>query len=195
MLLHSHNDEIKLLPALPEDWKDGHARGLAGEGRCHRGHRMGGREAQECGDYWRQNTVGSIPVVYDGVQVNLDLKPGETAKLSADDFITYKNSEASIEDRVEDLLSRMTLEEKISQLRMFHSNQGIELSATGEMELSDNVKQRLVNGIGGIKNPGEYQSPENAATLNNQLQKYVIENSRLGIPAFFVTESYDGVTG
>jgi beta-glucosidase len=109
--------------------------------------------------------------------------------------VIYQNSDASIEDRVDDLLSRMTIEEKISQLRMFHRNQGIELSATGEMELSDNVKQRLVNGIGGIKNPGEYQSPENAAILNKQLQKYVIENSRLDIPAFFVTESYDGVTG
>jgi len=142
-----------------------------------------------------KNTVSSIPVVYDGVQVALILEPGKSATLSGDDFIIYKIGEASIEDRVEDLLSRMTIEEKISQLRMFHSNQGIELSATGEMELSDNVKQRLVNGIGGIKNPGEYQSPENAATLNNQLQKYVINNSRLGIPAFFVTESYDGVTG
>jgi beta-glucosidase len=105
----------------------------------------------------------------------------------------YKNKDAKIEERVDDLLARMTLEEKVSQMRMFHAMLGIELSDNGEMELSDNVKQRLVNGIGGIKNPGEHISPEDASLLNNQLQKYIIENNRLGIPAFFVTESYNGV--
>ena len=109
------------------------------------------------------------------------------------DETIYKNKDAIIEDRVADLLNRMTLEEKVSQMRMFHANQGIEFFDNREMELSDNVKQRLTNGIGGIKNPGEYLSPEEAATLNNQLQKYIIENNRLGIPAFFVTESYNGV--
>jgi beta-glucosidase len=59
--------------------------------------------------------------------------------------------------------------------------------------LSDDVKQRLKNGIAGIKNPGEHYSPERSAKLNNQLQKYIIENNRLGIPTFFVTESYNGV--
>ena len=105
----------------------------------------------------------------------------------------YTNVEAPIEDRVNDVLARMTIEEKVSQMRMFHQNQGIELSGAGELELSDDVKQSLLNGIGGIKNPGEHLSPENSAMLNNRLQKYVIENNRLGIPAFFVTESYNGV--
>jgi len=105
----------------------------------------------------------------------------------------YKDMDAKIENRVADLLARMTLEEKVSQMRMFHANQGIELSEGGAPEISENVKQRLVHGIGGIKNPGEHLSPEDAAILNNQLQKYIIENNRLGIPAFFVTESYNGV--
>jgi alpha-L-fucosidase 2 len=143
MLMHSHNDEIKLLPALPADWPDGHARGLRArgditvdvewqDGRLKSAVIMGG-----------DNPVSSIPVVYAGVQVDLDLLPRESVRLTADDFIIYKNSEASIKDRVEDLLSRMTVEEKISRMRMFHQNQGIEFSDAGEMELSDNVKQRL----------------------------------------------------
>ena len=105
----------------------------------------------------------------------------------------YKNSALNIEARVEDLLSRMTLEEKVAQLRIFHARLGIELSQTGKLELSEDVKNRLKNGIAGIKNPGEHIEPLQAAKLNNQLQKYIIEQNRLGIPALFVTESYNGV--
>lgn len=87
----------------------------------------------------------------------------------------------------------MSLEEKVAQMRIFHANQGIELNEDDEMVLSDNVINRLQFGIAGIKNPGEHISPERAANLNNQLQQYIIENNRLGIPALFVTESYNGV--
>jgi hypothetical protein len=34
----------------------------------------------------------------------------------------YTNVEAPIEDRVNDVLARMTIEEKVSQMRMFHQN-------------------------------------------------------------------------
>lgn len=105
----------------------------------------------------------------------------------------YKNSELPVDARVEDLLSRMTLEEKVAQLRIFHANQGVEATDNGELELSDNVRGRLKYGIAGIKNPGEHIAPLKAAKLNNELQKYIIEHNRLGIPALFVTESYNGV--
>lgn len=106
---------------------------------------------------------------------------------------TYKQADANIEDRVEDLLARMTLEEKVAQMRMFHANIGVELDDNDEMVLSDKVLKKLKIGIGGIKNPGEHLTPERAALLNNKLQKHIIENGRLGIPGFFVTESYNGV--
>ncbi|MBB3696627.1 glycoside hydrolase family 3 C-terminal domain-containing protein [Flammeovirga yaeyamensis] len=105
----------------------------------------------------------------------------------------YKQPKADIESRVQDLLKRMTLEEKVAQMRMFHANKGVEFSEDGKLVLSDVVQQKLTLGIGGIKNPGEHNTPEEAAELNNQLQKYIIKNSRLGIPGFFVTESYNGV--
>ncbi|MGQ1783598.1 MULTISPECIES: glycoside hydrolase family 3 N-terminal domain-containing protein [unclassified Saccharicrinis] len=112
---------------------------------------------------------------------------------SQSDVTIYKQQDAGIDERVEDLLSRMTLEEKVAQMRMFHANIGVELDGNDKMVLSDRVLKKLKIGIGGIKNPGEYDSPEKAAILNNQLQKHIIENNRLGIPAFFVTESYNGV--
>jgi beta-glucosidase len=105
----------------------------------------------------------------------------------------YKQKDAPIEDRIEDLLSQMTLEEKVAQMRIFHANKGITIGKDGAMLLSDDVEGRLTLGIAGIKNAGVQYSPVESAVLNNELQKYIIENNRLGIPAFFITESYCGI--
>ncbi len=51
----------------------------------------------------------------------------------------------------------------------------------------------MKHGIAGIKNPGELIEPLQAAKLNNQLQQYIVEHNRWGIPGLFVTESYNGV--
>ena len=105
----------------------------------------------------------------------------------------YKDATLSIEERVQDLLPRLSIEEKVAQMRIFHANVGVEADAKGNLKLSDKVINKLKLGIAGIKNPGEHISPVAAAKLNNQLQKYIIENNRWGIPALFVTESYNGV--
>ncbi|MFK7979014.1 MAG: glycoside hydrolase family 3 protein, partial [Saprospiraceae bacterium] len=110
--------------------------------------------------------------------------------LSAQD---YKDANLPIEQRVEDLLSKMSVEEKVAQMRIFHATKGVKLGDDGNLFLKEDVKKRLKFGIAGIKNPAEHEAPLVAAKMNNQLQQYIIENNRWGIPALFVTESYNGV--
>ena len=107
--------------------------------------------------------------------------------------VSCESVQKSDESLIDDLIGKMTIDEKIAQMRVFHANLGISLDDNDSLILSDKVKEKLKNGIAGIKNPGEHYSPERAAILNNKLQKYIIENTRLKVPAFFITESYNGV--
>jgi len=105
----------------------------------------------------------------------------------------YRDTNLTIEERVEALLPLMSIEEKVAQMRIFHANIGTKPDKNGNLTLSDKVVKKLKLGIAGVKNPGDHISPVAAAKLNNELQKYIIENNRWGIPALFVTESYNGV--
>lgn len=99
----------------------------------------------------------------------------------------------AIDQKVNALLEKMSLEEKAAQMRIVHANLGVSLDEKGQLVLSDHFKEQVKHGIAGIKNPGEHDAPEDAARINNLLQKYLVENSRHGIPGMFVTESYNGV--
>ncbi|NJX14556.1 glycoside hydrolase family 3 N-terminal domain-containing protein [Tamlana crocina] len=105
----------------------------------------------------------------------------------------YKDASLSIDERVEALLPKLSIEEKVAQMRIFHANIGTKPDANGNLKLSKKVIEKLKLGIAGIKNPGEHIDAVAAAKMNNELQKYIIENNRWGIPALFVTESYNGV--
>lgn len=105
----------------------------------------------------------------------------------------YKDKSLPIDQRVEDLLKRMTIEEKAAQLRIIHAEHfDIELKDE-KLSLTKEAIEQLQNGIAGIKNPGELIAPEKSALLNNQLQKHIISSSRFGIPALFVGEAYNGI--
>lgn len=107
--------------------------------------------------------------------------------------LSYKDSTLTDEVRAELLLAQLNLEEKIGQMRIFHSSKGIKMDANGELIMSDVSKAYIDQGIAGIKNAGVSLKPQEAAEFCNALQSYVINNNRFGIPALFITECYHGV--
>ena len=113
------------------------------------------------------------------------------------DYIKYKDSSLSPEERAEDLLSRMTLREKIAQLDMkFGSNYCTEkedvdncsVKATSDYNW-DKMKEDFADGLGYVHD--NYSVP----AIMNKVQKFFIENSRLGIPVIFTGEALHGICG
>ena len=92
----------------------------------------------------------------------------------------YKDAKAPIEKRVDDLLSRMTLEEKILQLNQYTMGRNNNVNNIGE-----EVK----------KVPAEIGSLiyyDTNPALRNNVQKKAMEESGLGIPIIF---GYDAIHG
>ena len=108
---------------------------------------------------------------------------GAVSALSAKDKkggALYKDAKAPIEKRVDDLLSRMTLEEKVMQLNQYTLGRNNNVNNVGE-----EVK----------KVPAEIGSLiyfETNPELRNNMQKKAMEESRLGIPIIF---GYDAIHG
>jgi beta-glucosidase len=103
----------------------------------------------------------------------------------------YRNALLPIQDRLNDLLSRMTLEEKIAQLSIFRKSTNI-LEA-GDVILDQSTRNELSHGIGGLGRPGQFATAKETAIVINNFQKCLLENTRLGIPAFFIDEALHGL--
>ena len=109
----------------------------------------------------------------------------------------YKNPRLSTEQRVTDLLSRMTLEEKIAQLTCLWVNRpqknALTNFATDRGDFSpEKAAQVMKYGIGQIARQREQKGPRDGAVFANAVQKWLIENTRLGIPAVFHDEILHG---
>ncbi|HOK16508.1 MAG TPA: glycoside hydrolase family 3 N-terminal domain-containing protein [Defluviitoga tunisiensis] len=102
----------------------------------------------------------------------------------------YKDHNQPIEERVKDLLNQMTLDEKIAQLGSYWSYEILENG-----EFSTQKASKLLNfGIGQITRPGGATgfSPKQTAKLVNEIQKFLVNKTRLGIPAFIHEECLSG---
>jgi beta-glucosidase len=124
------------------------------------------------------------------------------AVLHAGSGPVYKDPGASLNARVDDLLGRMTLEEKVAQMQAVWE---------GKVELFDKDMQfdpakaaaRYPNGIGGFSRPSDVSgavSPRVArgrdaratVKLVNAIQHFALEQTRLGIPVWFHEEGLHG---
>ena len=113
----------------------------------------------------------------------------------------YRNPALPAEQRVADLLSRMTLEEKAAQL-----TSAMERTVVAADPKSSLVDQKgaflperaavwMKNGLGQISRPSGMRGPREMAEFTNTVQKWVKENTRLGIPVLFHEECLHGHAG
>ena len=95
------------------------------------------------------------------------------ARVKKDATPLYKNASAPVEKRVNDLLSRMTLEEKIMQLNQY---------TLGRNTVENNLRE-MAGAVPAEAGSVIYFSDD--ANLRNMMQKRCMEETRLGIPMIF----------
>jgi len=112
----------------------------------------------------------------------------------------YKNPAVSSNQRVQDLLSRMTLAEKAAQMMCVWQKKSETLvDAEGNFNLKKaRAAFKRGHGLGQVGRPSDAGKGRNAremAGLTNAIQKFFLENSRLGIPVMFHEECLHGHAG
>ena len=119
----------------------------------------------------------------------------------------YLNAHLTIGERVADLLSRMTLEEKAAQMvGIWQKKAEMLVDASGRFDIEKaraSFKEGL--GLGQVgrpsdagssgHEPGKGRDARAQAELTNAIQKFFIEESRLGIPVVFHEECLHGLAG
>ena len=106
------------------------------------------------------------------------------------DDLPYLDASLSVDERVDDLVARMTLEEKIAQLGCLW----ITSLVSGEWFDSDAAAETMRHGIGQVTRIGASTGlrPEAIANLTNEIQRVAVERTRLGIPVVVHEESTGG---
>ncbi|USX11410.1 glycoside hydrolase family 3 C-terminal domain-containing protein [Oxalobacteraceae bacterium OTU3CAMAD1] len=119
----------------------------------------------------------------------------------------YKNPSLPLEKRVDDLLGRMTLDEKIAQLQCIWQKKTEMQDAAGEFS-AEKAKKNYPNGMGMLGRPSDRQLGQAAgagdtgekanrnaletANYVNAAQKWAVEQTRLGIPMLTHEEALHG---
>lgn len=126
----------------------------------------------------------------------------ETFLISAQTSV-YKDPKKPIDIRVSDLLSKMTLDEKVAQtMSIWQKRNEFLYDVNGNFDI-EKAKKSLSFGIGEINRPSENpngslngsygRNPKEMAEITNAIQKFFIKNTRLGIPVLFHEEALHGL--
>ncbi|QQS37003.1 MAG: glycoside hydrolase family 3 C-terminal domain-containing protein [Ignavibacteriales bacterium] len=114
------------------------------------------------------------------------------------DVLDYKNPALPVKQRVIDLISKMTLEEKVAQMLCIWGDKNtILFDETGNLN-SSVLDERYKNGIGHIGRLSDTAggvTPATQVELANTLQRFFAEETRLGIPVIFHEECLHGLAG
>jgi beta-glucosidase len=135
------------------------------------------------------------------------LATGGGAGAAKPDLPLYKQAGAAVQARVEDLLSRMTLDEKVAQTMCIWIGKNVVQNERGDFDAA-RAAQALPHGVGMLARPSDRKGVDNgnagadAAIANrtagetaayvNAAQRWAIERTRLGIPLFMHEESLHG---
>lgn len=116
----------------------------------------------------------------------------------------YENPALTEDKRINDLLSKMTLEEKVGQLLTpygwpMYERKGNNIAITEE--LKKDVRERYIGSLWGFLRADPWTQRTLSSGLDkvlslqasNQMQHYVVENSRLGIPLILAEECPHGL--
>ncbi len=104
--------------------------------------------------------------------------------------MTIPASTRSIKKRISDLLNQMTLDEKLAQLGSYWM---YELQTKGQLD-PQKFKEKLKHGLGQVTRAAgaSVLEPRSAAKAANIIQRFLVEQTRLGIPAIVHEECCSG---
>jgi len=121
-----------------------------------------------------------------------------SSRASAQNDSPYRNAKLDVDLRTADLLSRMTLDEKVAQLQGAWQNRQFKQTPEAWFVdekgafVPDRAAVTLKYGLEEISRPSENRGPREMAQYTNTVQKWLKDNTRLGIPVIFHEECLHG---
>src|SRR3954470_13488915 len=110
------------------------------------------------------------------------------------DNLPYRNATLPVERRVDDLLARMTIDEKVAQMVSLWNGKS-DITDDGGHFAPAKAPRWFRLGIGRIERPSDGHGARAQAEFTNAIQRWARDSTRLGIPVIFHEEALHGLQG